>query len=102
MNNRRPSDLSGIKEKTMKLLRISAVCTLLLLAATPSFALPCFTCSDIDVFGCDSTPGSGTRCRFHIDYCETITAPNCTGFTDQAETPTLADWSVASVEITRP
>jgi hypothetical protein len=86
----------------MKLLRISLVCTLLLLAATPSFALGCTTCVDGDPYGCDSTPGSGTRCLFHIDYCENRSA-SCNGLAEQtADVPTLADWTVASIEVSRP
>jgi len=86
----------------MKLLRVALACTVLLLIAVPSFAIPCSTCSEFEPQGCDSTPGSGTRCRFSIDWCQTISAPSCSGFSGQTESPVLADWVVASIEISRP
>ena len=87
----------------MKLIRLTIVCSLLLLAAVPSFALPCNSCTGSEYPYCESTPGSGTRCRFGIDTCTTISAPNCTNFTDQgAEPAMLAEWTVASIEISRP
>jgi hypothetical protein len=86
----------------MKLLRLTLVCSLLLLAAAPSFALPCNSCTGPEYPYCESSPGSGTRCRFGIDTCTTIYAPNCTGFTDQGADPAmLAEWTVASIEVSR-
>jgi hypothetical protein len=92
-------DLSGYKEKSMKLTRIILVCTLLLLAASPMFAAPpCKTCVEEGGSACDFDPGSGTRCRFVAGACETY-GGYCINF---AETTILAEWSVASIEMTRP
>lgn len=86
----------------MELLRLTLACSLLFLAAVPSFA-GCTTCSETVFQGCDSTPNSKTRCFFGIDTCETRSAPFCTNFTDQAAAPAmLAEWTVASIEISRP
>lgn len=87
----------------MKMLRFTLVCSLLLLAAAPSYAIACRSCDGWEAPYCISTPDSGTRCRFSIDTCETISAPLCTGFTEQAAAPAvLAEWTVASIEISRP
>jgi hypothetical protein len=86
----------------MKLLRFALVCCLLLITASPSFAIECSSCTAPDPPYCESTPGSGTRCRFHIDWCETISAPSCTGFTEESVAPVLAEWTVASIEVSRP
>lgn len=49
----------------MKLYRVILVCTLLLLAATPSFAIPtCTECLDVGVGPCINAPGQPYRCRF--------------------------------------
>lgn len=87
----------------MKLLRLTLVCSLLLLAATPSYAIICRSC-DGDVYPyCISTPDSGTRCQIGPDYCFTQSAPFCSGFSDHAAAPAvLAEWTVASIEISRP
>ena len=87
----------------MKLMRITLVCSLLLLAAAPSYAIGCRSC-DGDVYPyCISTPDSHTRCEIGVDYCFTRDAPFCTNFTEQAAVPAvLAEWSVASIEISRP
>ena len=88
----------------MKLLRLTVVCSLLLLAAVPSFAIGCRSC-DGDVYPyCISTPDSGTRCEIGQDYCFTRPSSFCTGFSEeQAAAPAvLAEWTVASVEISRP
>ncbi len=82
----------------MKLSRIVLVCTLLLLAAVPSFAAPpCRSCLD-DVGPCFEDPGSGTRCRFVGGACETFLA-FCI---DRADTTVLAEWKIASIEVNRP
>ena len=86
----------------MKLLRLTLVCSLLFLAASPLFALPCSSCTAPDPPYCESTPDSGTRCLFHIDYCETRSAPLCTGLMEGAAPPMLAEWTVASIEVSRP
>lgn len=87
----------------MKLLRFTLVCSLLLLAATPSFAIGCRSC-DGDVYPyCISTPDSGTRCQIGVDYCFTQSSSFCTNFAPENEAaPALAEWTVASIEITRP
>jgi hypothetical protein len=87
----------------MKLLRLTLVCSLLLLAAAPSFALPCRSCDGVVYPYCVSTPGSHTRCEIGQDYCFTRDAANCTGFTDETAAPAmLAEWTVATIEISRP
>ncbi len=87
----------------MKLVRLTLVCSLLLLVAVPSYAIPCSTCIERQ---CVSTPGSLTRCRPIIDIfpaCETVVNLNCVGFTDDtAEPAMLAEWTVASIETSRP
>lgn len=85
----------------MKLLRVTLVCSLLLLAVAPTYALPCKGCIGTDPI-CVSNPNSGTRCFFAPDTCDEFSA-NCSGFTDQAAAPAmLAEWTVASIEISRP
>lgn len=77
--------------------RIVLVCTLLLLAAVPTFALPlCAHCND---WGwCESAPGDYERCVDWTGSC----------FTDfnrcsRPRTDTVAtEWTVASIEIHRP
>lgn len=86
----------------MKLLRLICACTLLLLTAVPLFALPCETCVPEGGVNCEETPGSGTRCMWHIDYCETVSAPNCSPLASGQAQPVLADFVVASIEVKRP
>jgi hypothetical protein len=90
-------DLSCIKEKTMKL-RVILVCTLLLLAASPSFAMPiCAHCNERNT--CEEAPGDFERCKYDI-------LGNCTTTTQLCSPPSrstvLTDWKVASVEISHP
>lgn len=87
----------------MKLTRLALVCSLLLLAAVPSYAIGCRSC-DGDVYPyCIPTPDSGTRCEIGVDYCITRPSSFCTGFSEQAAAPAvLAEWTVASIEIDRP
>jgi hypothetical protein len=81
----------------MKLYRVILVCTLLLLAAAPSFATP--TCTEcLDASSCINAPGQASRCRFINGACETLITSNCVG---RSETPVLADWKVASIEVSR-
>jgi hypothetical protein len=81
----------------MKLYRVILVCTLLLLAVTPSFAAP--TCTEcLDASSCINAPGQALRCRFLNGACETISSSNCIG---RSETPVLADWKVASIDVSR-
>jgi hypothetical protein len=93
-------DLSCIKEKMMKL-RVILVCTLLLLAASPSFALPvCAEC----IKGsntCEEIPGSIERCQFNGPTGRCYTTPLLCSI-PQAQSTVLTDWKVASVEVNRP
>jgi hypothetical protein len=81
----------------MKLSRVILVCTLLLSTAVPTFAAPpcqyCLTESG----PCVNDPG-GLRCRTIGGVC-TESGGLCIGFSSR---PMLADWQVASIEITRP
>jgi hypothetical protein len=78
--------------------RVILVCTLLLLAAVPSFARPlCGHCNEWNY--CESSPGDYERCRYDLNG-------NC--YTDfglcsvpRAAT-VLTEWNVASIEISRP
>jgi len=80
-------------------LRVILVCTLLLLAASPSFALPlCAHCNEWNE--CESASGDIERCRYDL-------WGNC--YTDfglcsrpLAPSTVLADYKVASIEISRP
>ena len=87
----------------MKLIRLTLVCSLLLLAATPSFAIGCRSCDGPVYPYCISTPDSGTRCQIGQDYCFTQPSSFCTGFSERDAAPAvLAEWTVASIEISRP
>jgi hypothetical protein len=87
----------------MKLFRLTLVCSLLLLAAVPSFALPCRACTGPVYPFCEPNPDGGTRCQIGPDWCATVNAPGCVGFTDEAAaTAVLAEWTVASIEISHP
>ena len=79
-------------------LRVILVCTLLLLAASPSFSLPlCKECNAQNP--CEAIPGSIERCRI-------LTGGICDTFPGSCsmprETTVLSDWTVASIEISRP
>ena len=81
----------------MKFSRVILVCTLLLLAAAPSFAEP--TCTEcLDTSSCINAPGQASRCRFLNGACQTLITSNCIG---RSESPVLADWKIASIEISR-
>ncbi len=81
----------------MKLSRVILVCTLLLSAAIPTFAAPpCQVCLD-DAGPCVSDPG-GTRCRTISGVCQQISGL-CIGV---ANSTMVAEWQVASIEVTRP
>lgn len=88
----------------MKLLRLSLVCTVLLLAASPMFALPCQTCTAPEYPYCEDAPESGTRCRIGVDWCtEFVPALGCSPRSgDEPARAMLSDWTVASIEISRP
>lgn len=84
----------------MKLFRVILVCNLLLLVASPMFAITCSTCIDRE---CEGTPNSQTRCRPVVEEgCETVSLPSCVGFADHSQSTVFAEWSVASIEINRP
>lgn len=80
-------------------LRVLAVCTLLLLAAVPSFALPlCAECTAWNT--CESLPGSIERCRYDsFGNCYT-TFERCS--VPREATSVLTDWKVESIEVSRP
>ena len=81
-------------------LRVILVCTLLLLAAVPSFALPlCAECNEWNE--CDPVPGSYERCRYDI-YGNCYTDFGRCSVPSAAASTVLTDWSVASIEISRP
>jgi hypothetical protein len=82
----------------MKLIRVVLACTLLLLVSVPLFARPqCGEC--ITATECEYSPWSGLPCRINssgmCEYYNTI----CSSF---APAPVLSEWTVASIEITRP
>lgn len=76
--------------------RVILVCTLLLLVAFPTFARPlCAHCNAAN--DCESAPGdfqncvdTGSTCGYNATVCSMPRAP------------VLADWAVASIEISRP
>jgi len=80
----------------MKLSRVIFACTLLLSAAVPTFAAPpCQFCLS-DAGPCVNDPG-GLRCRTISGVCQE-TSGLCIS---SANRPLLAEWQVASIEITR-
>jgi hypothetical protein len=90
-------DLSCPKEKTMKS-RLILLCTLLLLAAAPSFAAP--QCEGCDYWAndCYHSPYSGERCFYTETGCDTEPG-YCIG---RSQTTVLTEWKVVSIEISRP
>ena len=80
-------------------LRVLLVCTLLLLAAVPSFALPlCQACNDVR-HQCDDVPGAIERCRYDtLGNCYIDFFARCTPTFTQSTV--LADWKVVSIETT--
>jgi hypothetical protein len=82
----------------MKLTRLILACTLLLLASFPLFARPqCGEC--ITMIECEYSPTSGLPCRINgSGMCEYY-ASVCSNL---APEPVLADWTVASIEISCP
>jgi hypothetical protein len=95
----RQAILPDTRRNLMKLSRVLLACTFLLLTAVPMFAAPpCTACLDEGTGPCINDPDAGTRCRFTGGSCQTL-FQFCIGF---GGTPLLAEWQVASVEITRP
>lgn len=79
-------------------LRVMLACTLLLLAAVPTFALPlCAHCNEWNY--CESAPGDYERCYDGPGYCYT-TFERCS--TPYNQSTVLADYEIASIEISRP
>ena len=78
--------------------RVILVCTLLLLAAAPSFALPlCQDCNEL--LRCEPIPGASIeRCFSGPGYC--YTTPQLCSIPHAAAT-VLTEWQVSSVEISR-
>jgi hypothetical protein len=86
----------------MKFARLLCACTLILLGSVPLYASWCESCDPSNPpHGCMSTPGSNTICMFGQDYCESIWISGCARITD-ADEPVLTDWTVASIEVSRP
>ncbi len=82
-------------------LRVILVCTLLLLAASPSFALPvCAECI-VETNTCDELPGSIERCKFNLTTGLCFTTPQLCS-PPRGQSTVLTDWKVASVEISNP
>lgn len=76
--------------------RLILVCTLLLLAAVPTFALP--LCAECVEESCAEIPGSIERCNDWSGACRTSPL-SC--IRPRSET-VLTEWKVASIEIQRP
>lgn len=81
----------------MKLTRLVFVCTLLLLASAPVFALP--QCGDCINNECVTpSPGSVERCGYDaMGNCEFIIGRCSPSFS-----PVSAEWMVVSIDISRP
>ena len=80
-------------------LRLTLACTLLLLAAVPSFAAP--LCEECDYWWnvCDIVPGAFERCTYdEFGYCYTYPGYCIV----PRQTTVLNDWKVSSIEISRP
>lgn len=78
--------------------RLILVCTLLLLAAVPSFALPqCAECTAWNT--CDPVPGAIERCKFDLSGSCYTTFERCS----PPRAATVAtEWQVVAVDVTRP
>ncbi|HEX9983974.1 MAG TPA: hypothetical protein VGF69_11970 [Thermoanaerobaculia bacterium] len=83
----------------MKLTRLILVCTLLLLASVPAFALP--QCGDCDSNNeCVFSPWSGVTCGYDATGCVIQFRRCSSGLSPEATV--ASDWTVASIEIERP
>ena len=77
-------------------LRVILACTLVLLAAVPTFALP--VCKECDLnLRCQAVPGAFERCFSGVGFCDTTPDP-CSPPSGRT---VAVDWSVASIEISR-
>ena len=81
-------------------LRIVLVCTLLLLAAVPTFALP--VCAECNYFTnqCEELPGSIERCKYNFTTGACYTTTERCSIPSAAST-VLTEWKVTSVEVDR-
>jgi len=83
--------------------RVILVCTLLLLAASPSFAAvapapPCQACDEFNL--CTRSSGSGERCAYDQSSGDCYTFP--WGCVNRIGITVAEEWTVASIEISRP
>ena len=80
--------------------RVLAVCTLLLLAAVPTFALPlCAECTEWNT--CESVPGSFERCKFDLaGNCYLEPRDRCSPVWSASSV--MTEWTVDSIEVSRP
>ena len=77
--------------------RVILVCTLLVLAAVPSFALPqCKECNASNF--CSVVPGALEVCQGNGVTCDTFPNPCSRPFQGTVAT----EWTVTSIEISRP
>lgn len=75
--------------------RITLVCTLLLLAAVPTFALP--LCGHCNLWNqCESAPGDFERCKYDLSGNCITTWERCS--IPRSDSTVLADWKVVSIE----
>ncbi len=79
--------------------RLTLACTLLLLAALPSFALPLCEDCNYELNVCEVVPGAFERCTYD-EYGNCYTYPGRCSV--PRATTVLTDWKVVSIEISRP
>lgn len=80
--------------------RVTLLCTLLLLAAVPSFALPLCQECNYETNLCETIPGAFERCKYDYATGFCYTTPERCSIPRAATV--LTEWSVASIEIERP
>jgi len=79
-------------------LRVILVCTLLLIAAVPTFALPqCAHCNESNM--CEATPGDYEWCSDWEGTCYNDPYKRCS---PPLSATVASEWTVASIEIQRP
>ncbi len=80
--------------------RVILVCTLLLLAAVPSFALPLCQECNYEWNSCETIPGAYERCKYDYNTGQCYTTfERCSV---PRYTTVLTEWKVVSIEISRP
>ncbi|MEA2463570.1 MAG: hypothetical protein QOJ98_1317 [Acidobacteriota bacterium] len=82
-----------------KVVRMALVLSLLTVISLPAFAVPCRICTSE---GCEGAPEpTNTRCNFVLDPadCRQQSSPGCIG---PLRAAMVSEYSVASIEITRP